>query len=36
MDDEEYEKNEVFYLELEEPRLVRRGSGVFSVSCLPS
>ena len=26
-DDEEYEKNEVFYIEMDEPRLIRRGSG---------
>ncbi len=27
VDDEEYEKNEVFYIEIDEPRLVRAGSG---------
>ena len=28
IDDEEYEKNETFYIELGEPRLVRTGSGM--------
>lgn len=29
IDDEEYEKNETFYVELDEPILVRRGSGSY-------
>jgi hypothetical protein len=28
-DDEEYEKNEVFYIELDEPCLLRKGSGIY-------
>ncbi len=28
-DDEEYEKNEVFYIEIDEPRLLTKGGGCF-------
>lgn len=35
-DDEEYEKNEDFYVELGEPSLTRRGSGITSVFLLES